>query len=89
MGCFKIVHDVEGVGEVSFKFHQKSKLQGGASVTVSMLCMSQRISETLGGGGQAFCDPLLLSTLFFFVCVRKLSAREGLCSIFCILCSMY
>ena len=34
MGGFKIVHEVDNK-EIMFKFHQKSKLQGGASVTVS------------------------------------------------------
>ena len=36
LGNFKIVHEVEGTGEkTEFRFHTKSKLQGGASVTVS------------------------------------------------------
>ena len=35
VGGFKIVHEVDGGKEVVFKFHQKSKLQGNASVTVS------------------------------------------------------
>lgn len=35
LGSFKLMHDVIGGNEIAFKFHQKSKLQGGASVTVS------------------------------------------------------
>lgn len=34
LGKYKIVHEVEGGGEVVFRFHPKSKLQGGHSVTV-------------------------------------------------------
>jgi chromosome segregation ATPase len=34
LGKFKIQHQVEGGGEVVFRFHPKSKLQGGHSVTV-------------------------------------------------------
>jgi hypothetical protein len=35
LGGFKIVHEVEDTNEkVEFRFHGKSKLQGGASVTV-------------------------------------------------------
>lgn len=35
LGGFKIVHEVESTNEkVEFRFHSKSKLQGGASVTV-------------------------------------------------------
>ena len=36
VGGFKIVHEVDGGNDLVFKFHQKSKLQGGASVTVSL-----------------------------------------------------
>lgn len=35
IGGFKIAHDVSGEKEIAFKFHQKSKLQGGGSVMVS------------------------------------------------------
>jgi hypothetical protein len=35
LGKFKIQHEVEGSSEVVFRFHAKSKLQGGHSVTVS------------------------------------------------------
>ena len=35
LGGFKIQHQVEGGDEVVFRFHARSKLQGGASVTVS------------------------------------------------------
>lgn len=34
IGGFKIAHDVSGEKEIAFKFHQKSKLQGGGSVMV-------------------------------------------------------
>lgn len=34
LGGFKLFHQVEGGEEVVFRFHHKSKLQGGASVTV-------------------------------------------------------
>lgn len=34
IGNFKIVHSVSGQKEIVFKFHPKSKLQGGAAVTV-------------------------------------------------------
>ena len=37
LGGFKIHHEVEEGEEVVFRFHHKSKLQGGASVTVSAL----------------------------------------------------
>ncbi len=35
LGGFKIVHEVEDGEEVVFRFHARSKLQGGAAVTVS------------------------------------------------------
>ncbi len=37
IGGFKIVHEVDGDREAVFKFHQRSKLQGNAAVTVSWL----------------------------------------------------
>ena len=39
LGGFKIHHEVEEGEEVVFRFHHKSKLQGGASVTVSALLL--------------------------------------------------
>jgi len=35
IGGWKIAHEVEGEGAMFFRFHHKSRLQGGASVTVS------------------------------------------------------
>ena len=35
LGGFKIVNEIDEENEVTFRFHNKSKLQGGASVTVS------------------------------------------------------
>ncbi len=35
LGGFKVHHQVEGEDEVVFRFHARSKLQGGAAVTVS------------------------------------------------------
>ena len=37
LGGFKIHHEMEDGEEVVFRFHHKSKLQGGASVSVSVL----------------------------------------------------
>ena len=36
LGNYKIIHEVESTGEkAEFRFHSKSRLQGGATVTVS------------------------------------------------------
>ena len=44
LGGFKIVHKSEGEDDLVFRFHHKSKLQGGASVTVS-LWISTRVHD--------------------------------------------
>lgn len=49
LGNFKIVHEVEGTGEkTEFRFHVKSKLQGGASVTVSVAAGNMVVIFALG-----------------------------------------
>ena len=37
LGKFKIHHEVDDGNEVVFRFHPKSKLQGGHAVTVSQI----------------------------------------------------
>ena len=41
LGGFKILHEVNDGEEVVFRFHYKSRLQGGASVTVSSQAIAQ------------------------------------------------
>ena len=41
LGGFKILHEVDEGEEVVFRFHYKSRLQGGASVTVSNQAITQ------------------------------------------------
>lgn len=47
IGGFKILQEVNGGKEVSFRFHNKSKLQGGASVAVSLKFSTHKIHEVI------------------------------------------
>ena len=40
LGGFKIIHEVDDENEVTFRFHNKSKLQGGTSVAVGCAALT-------------------------------------------------
>ena len=52
LGKFKIQHEVVGGQEVVFRFHPKSKLQGGHSVTVKEEEIERGGGEGRGGKGR-------------------------------------